>query len=255
VIARGALHVHTSLSHDGLWCLADMADFFRARKYQFVCVTEHSEDMNRDNIEMLRRFCAGVSTPEFCVIPGIEYSCAYPLHIAGMGCDEALDCAEPVTVARSIREAGGFAVLAHPCRVHWQCNDNLLAAVNAVEAWNVRYDGKFLPLVTGVEFLCRARKSNPGILPTVGLDVHAAKGFYPARVTLNVPQLDRAAILAALTEGNFSLESPLWSLGAREYPSMQGRARLRAGRALLNGARDLRDRLEKLARKSEQEPT
>lgn len=250
MFARGALHVHTSLSHDGLWCLADMAAFFRARKYQFVCITEHSEDMDQASIDMLRRFCAEISTPEFCVVPGIEYSCSFVLHIAGIGCDVPLDTADPLKVVQAIHDAGGFAVLAHPRRTGWQCSESLLAAVNAIETWNIRYDGKFLPLPKGIEFLARARELNSGILPAIGLDIHAAKGFYPASVCLNLPRLDRGAILAALIAGDFKIESPFWKMAAREAFSSQRLGRIRALRAVLDRVRGLRDRLETLTQKS-----
>jgi predicted metal-dependent phosphoesterase TrpH len=243
MIARGALHVHTSLSHDGRWSVAEMADFFRRREYQFVCMTEHSQDMNRAKVAQMRRLCDEVSSPDFCVIPGIEYSCSSMLHIAGAGCDRPLEVSDPARVARSIRDAGGFAMLAHPRRIDWNCPSNVVAAVNAIEAWNIGYDGKFLPLPQSLELLDRARKVNGGLLAVAGLDIHAAEGFYPASIRLTVARVDRVSILAALAAGDYEIESPLWGLQARDALSRTGMAQLRVLRPLLDGARSLRNHL------------
>lgn len=244
MLARGAMHVHTDLSHDGLWPLVEMAKFLRSHGYHFVCVTEHSEDMDGAKVEDLRRSCLDISSPEFCVIPGIEYSCSSVLHIAGAGCDLLLDITDPAKLARSIREAGGFAVLAHPKRIRWQCSDDLLTAVNAVETWNVRYDGKFMPVPKSLRFFNRAMELNPSLLPSVGLDLHSPRGFYPASMRVDVPRLNRASILASLTAGNYMIDSPIWDLQAGDSVTRAGVAAARVFHAMLDRVRFLRDGIE-----------
>lgn len=243
-MVRGALHVHTDLSRDGLWPISEMAAFFRSKHYQFVCITEHSEDIDDEKREFLRRSCAELSNREFCLVPGVEYGCSSRLHIAGIGCDAPLDTSDPVAVANSIRAVNGFAVLAHPGRIKWQCPDALLKAVNAVEAWNVGYDSRFVPRPTGIEFLDHARAVNPAILASAGLDLHARRGFYPVAIKTTVDRLDQDSILRALITGNYLVQSPFWSLHAHGRMSSGARLRLRVLRSSMEGVRSLRDRFE-----------
>lgn len=251
MLVRGLLHVHTNFSHDGRWTPYEMASFLRGRGYQFVCVTEHSQDMDESKIEQLCEFCAAGSSSDFCLIPGIEYSCSHLLHIAGVGCTLRLDVSDPVQVAHSIRSAGGFAVLAHPRRIGWLCADSLFHAVNATEVWNIRYDGKFLPLPASLEFLESARALNREVLAAIGHDLHSKNGFYAAGIALRVGALDRQAILNALKAGEYTNESSFWNLSARgSLPSHASLERLRIFRGVLDQVRALRNKVELVARRN-----
>ena len=177
MVIKGALHVHTDLSHDGKLSMESAVDLFRRRGFHFVFLAEHAEDMDAAKIEEMRRHAAALSAAEFVVIPGLEYSCPGLVHIVGAGCDRAFDFREPVRVAHEIKSAGGFAVLAHPGRFHWQCDNELIRNVNAVEVWNVAYDGKFIPEPRSLGFLRASRSVNHQLLACAGVDLHRAGGF------------------------------------------------------------------------------
>ncbi len=248
MIAYGALHIHSNFSRDGLWSVAEVASFFRRRGYQFACLAEHSDDMDEAKTEQLRAACEALSSPDFRLIPGIEYNCCSKLHIAGFGCSSLLGHSEPVRTAHAIRDGGGFAVLAHPSRIKWRASSETLKAVNAVEAWNVRHDGEFLPCVQTLDFFLESKQTNPELLAIAGLDLHARKAFYPAKVRVTVERLDDAAILAGLVKGAYAIESPLWSLPAQGSCGM-GRASVRPLRAVLDQARSARDGIAPLISK------
>jgi len=233
---RGALHVHTDLSHDGKLSLPKLAAFLKRRGYQFVCLSEHSEDMDEGKMLLMQYLAAQVSSQDFCVIPGIEYNCGDGLHMVGLGCDLVLDTADPVKLAWAIREAGGVAILAHPKRIQWHCQDDLVRAVNAVELWNIRYDGKFLPSMMGMRFFEEARKVNCSLLATVGHDLHATSGYYRAQTCMDVDFLGPKAILQALVTGQYSIDSLFFNSPASRDISMAARTRVQALRALLDQA-------------------
>lgn len=241
MLARGFLHVHSTLSHDGKLSLSEISEFMQARGYHFVCISEHSQDLDESCLRVLREGAARASSKNFCMIPGIEFSCSSLLHIVGAGCTELLDVSDPAALALQVRELGGFAVLAHPSRIQWDAPDKLIRAMNAIEAWNVLYDGKCLPAVKGLDFFNRAKAINPEVLATCGLDLHDTGGFYPAVIELTLPVLDARSVLEQLVAGNYRIESPLWSADARECIPASSLSSVRAIRPLLDRAGRGRD--------------
>lgn len=241
MLIRGALHVHSSFSHDGCMTIEEISAFFRRRGYHFVCITEHSEDMDAAKVRTLRQRAAAASDDKFCVIPGLEYRVSGTLHIVGIGCDALLDTGDAVAVARAVGSHGGFAVLAHPRTLAWNCPPDLLEVLHAVEAWNVSYDGKFLPRPEGTALLNRLRRERRDLQAAAGHDFHQPGSYYPVRVRMQVRKLDRESVLAELLLGNYELDSPCFSIRARQSFSPWMLARVRAMRVALDAARQARE--------------
>ena len=247
MLIEGALHVHSNLSHDGQMTVEEVAAFYRMRGYHFVCMAEHSEDMDAAKLETLRRLAAAVSDEGFCMISGLEYRVSDALHIAGTGCDILLDTSNAVAVARAIGSHGGFAVLAHPRTIAWNCPPALAEALHAVEVWNVRYDGKFLPQLQGLMLLNRLRCEHRGLQLAAGQDFHRLGGYYPLRVRMQVKKIDRESVLAGLLLGDYEVDSRYFAAAARQTFSRWTLARLRAMRAVLDAARQVRESLRSRA--------
>jgi hypothetical protein len=243
MLIKGALHIHTDFSHDGELTLATVAQLYRNRGFHFVCITEHSQDMDEEKVVVLRQLAESLSGPCFRIIPGIEYSCKDALHIVGAGCDRLLDTANPARLVRDIRAAGGFAILAHPRRIHWDCSPDLTAVLNAVEVWNVGYDGKYLPSPQALDFFNRMKALNPKLLAAVGDDLHRLEGFYPLSYHLSVNSLDRESILKELIGGRYQIGSLSYRMPAISGFSPAALACFRALRLPLNCAKSLRDRI------------
>jgi hypothetical protein len=220
VKVRGAVHTHTTHSHDGRLSTRELADFFRSRGFQFVAVTEHSQDMTEEKCADLRAECAELSDESFCMIPGIEYSCTKVMHMPAIGITEILSPEDPVWLAREIRRRGGFAVLAHPSRIGWQCSPELARAVNAIEIWNIVYDGKLVPSVEGLDFVRRMLRQHPELLVISAHDLHKPNGFYNVAITMDVPSLTPGAIIAELCAGRYRIASALFS--SRSRPNVDG---------------------------------
>ena len=130
---KGALHVHSILSHDGTMTIAELAAWYRNKGYQFIAIGDHSQDLDEAAVEIMKQQSAENSDAGFLVIPGIEFSCQGGIHIFGMGVTRLMAEIDPVRVSEGIRAHDGFSVLAHPSRRRWECSAELLLAVEAAE--------------------------------------------------------------------------------------------------------------------------
>jgi hypothetical protein len=243
MLIKGALHVHSQASHDGKVSLPKIADLYRRRGFQFICIAEHSEDMTTRKITGLREKAEYLSSADFRIIVGIEYSCADALHIVGVGCEALLDTSDPVRLVQDIRSARCFSILAHPLRLCWRCSPELAASLDAVEVWNVRYDGKYLPSPPALEFFNRMKALNPKLLAAVGDDFHGLGGFYPLSICMSVNSLDRESILTELIGGRYQIGGPGFHTAATSSFSPTVLASFRALHIPLNCAKSLRDKL------------
>jgi hypothetical protein len=241
VFLKGALHVHSTLSRDGTMTIEELREWYVKKGYQFIAIGEHSEDMSEEKVEILKRQSAGHSGDGFCIIPGIEYSCTAEIHIFGLGALELTRETDPVTVAEEIRRQGGLAILAHPDRCHWDCEPELLQAVHAVEIWNVRYDGKYLPPAEGPAAFARMRRANPQLLAMAGQDLHGKAGFYDVAVQTEAADLTPEAILSSLLEGSYVIKSRFFQTVGRPHFSSPRLTFLRLGGWQLDNLRKTRD--------------
>jgi len=245
MLIKGALHIHTEFSHDGKLALASVAELYRSRGFQFICIAEHSQDMDEQKVEVLRQQAQSLSGPSFIIIPGIEYSCKDALHIVGVGSDRLLDTCNPVQLVREIRAGGCFAILAHPRRIYWDCSPDLASNLNAVEVWNVRYDGKYLPSPQALEFFNSMKLMNPKLLAAVGDDFHGLGGCYPLDCHMSVNSLDRESILNALILGRYEIGSLSYRVAAGSSFSPAALACFRALRLPLDCAKAVRNKISK----------
>jgi hypothetical protein len=212
---KGALHVHSTLSHDGTLSIAELAEWYARRGYHFVALSEHSEDLDVERIETLRRESTDHSSRLFLVIPGIEFSCAGGIHIPSLGVITLIQEQDPVVVIRKVHQLNGYAILAHPRRIRWKCPPEVLLEVNAVEIWNVGYDGKYVPSHQAFDAFRRMQQTNPTILAVVGQDFHRREGFYDAWIEMETPELSAQEILLNLHRGEFEIRSRLFRTDSR----------------------------------------
>jgi len=171
---------------------------------------EHAEDLDEAKVQALREQSIENSNPGFCVIPGIEFAGNNDIHILGMGVVRLTCEKDPVAIAREIHEQGGLAVLAHPKRIGWECPAEILLAVDAVEIWNVGYDGKYLPSAKALSGFRSMQQINPKLLPVASHDFHRMASFYDVAIEMDVASLSPHAILCNLRQGCYGIRSPLF---------------------------------------------
>ena len=241
---RAALHVHSTLSHDGTLMLSEVSELYRERGFHLVAIGEHSQDMDEDKVRSLIDQCASHSSADFLMLPGIEFSCLPEgLHIFGAGVTALTRDADPLSVARHIRASGGFSVLAHPSRQKWQHADSLLGAVDAAELWNIGYDGKYLPALQAPAAFQRMRSVNPSLLAVAGHDLPRTVSFYNSAIVRAVDVLAREQAISALRRGRYTIESPFFSADADGSASWPGMWSLRLFAGPLRSMRKVKARL------------
>lgn len=204
---KGALHVHSTLSHDGTLTIPELARWYSEKGYQFIAMGEHSQDLNEEKIHILRDQCAASSGNSFCVIPGVEFSCSGGIHIFGLGAVGLTRDVDPLVVAAEIHALNGFAILAHPKRIGWMCAPELLLVIDAIEIWNVAYDGKYLPSSLAPERFLKMQKVNPKLRAIAGHDLHRKPAFYDVSIEVDVAELAPGPVLEAISSGRYSIRS------------------------------------------------
>lgn len=206
--------MHSTFSHDGTLTLAGLADWYRRKNYQFIALTEHAEDLDQEASRALLEECLELSSARFCVIPGVEFSCS-DAHVLGIGVVTSAGRADALEAAETIHRQGGIAVLAHPKRFGWSCPDEILRAVDAVEIWNVGYDGKYLPQARATGSYTAMKRIHSSLLAMAGHDLHQIGSFYDVALEMNVGTLSVGAVLSNLRHGHYTIRSRFFRAGSR----------------------------------------
>jgi hypothetical protein len=210
---RGAIHLHTKLSHDGTLTLEQLAGFLKSKGYNFAAITEHSYDIDQQSIDELARECERLSTPDFLLIAGIEFRCHDNIDILGYGVTITSDSDDPATIIKHIQFNGGVAVLAHPTVRNYPIEKEWVQHLDGAEIWN-RQEGKYLPQVVSMEKFRLFQRWHPKIKAFCGLDFHRKSSYYPFATILGAEYIKRVEILEALRNGDFYGESPYFNIGS-----------------------------------------
>jgi len=219
---KGALHVNSTLPHDGTMTIAELAEWCITRGHQFIAIGEHSRETSGGKVEILKGQSTDHTRDGLGIIPGIEYSCGGGIHIPGRGALGLTRERDPVVVVEETCAYGGLAILAHPYRYNWTCAPELLRAVNAVEIRNVGYDGKYLPSARA-----------PGALRRINLELLAIAGQDLLRKpACNDVAAQREAECPALEEIRSNLRRGDYIIKSRFFQT-KGRPRLSSLKAAL----------------------
>lgn len=240
MVIRGAVHVHSTLSRDGTMTIPELARYFKRKGYCFVAMGEHAEDLNEAKLQALRHQGRENSGDDFCLIPGVEFAVTKQIHIVGIGITELLELDSPVRVAERIREHNGFSILAHPKRAGWDCPPDVVRALDAVEIWNIGYDGKYLPSAKALPAFALMHEINPQLGAMASHDFHRQASFYNVAVEMNVNAVSVDPILQNLKQGSYALRSPFFSCASDGHVSPAGAVLVRHVSATLETLRRAR---------------
>ncbi|MEM9494057.1 MAG: hypothetical protein AAGC55_33230 [Myxococcota bacterium] len=198
-VVTGIAHLHSYYSYDGRYTQAQLAEIARARGWDFLMVTEHSDLLSRAAFEELADECRELSDDTFLMFPSIEYTLIDKLHIIGYGAGYIDDLStDPVTLVRTVQERGGLAILSHPRKYAKRpdlLSDALLDAVDGIEVWNSKlaYDGPWIAPVKNYDYL------RPGKLAFCGQDAHFRKHFSSLVFKVEVAELTCDELLRSLS--------------------------------------------------------
>lgn len=201
----GALHIHSSTSHDAEWPLARCKTVFKAEGYHFLAMTEHAEGLDSEQVAAWLDECDRLSDSDCLLLPGFEFSVGRNIHLLGFGIRKLLRGRSIEALIDQIHEAGGVAVLAHPTPAALNLIYPAAEALDGMEIWNTRYHkGSRLPLRL-LRALEQLRETRPAFHGFAGIDFH--KGTQDRRLSVAVESPRTAAgILAALRDGQFTIE-------------------------------------------------
>jgi len=210
---KGIIHCHSAYSYDAKLSLSELRELCLKNGVQFVCMTEHVDEMTEVTAGEFVRECEALSDDRFRFIPGFEVP--YPpskkadhAHVLVIGQREFFGNYAPnIETLRKWTEKASFIVLAHPVRNQFIVDNGLLHEIDALEVWNQQYEGKRVPRTRSLALLSELRAQKKELLATGGVDLHRKEHFGAPLITLDVAELTESAILAKLTTGAYIVSS------------------------------------------------
>ena len=200
---RGNLHAHSTVS-DGVKTPEEVADLYRNQCYDFLAITDHWKPSRAGTDQGL------------LLLPGCEYdvgntAAAGIYHIVAIGPEQLVvpkrtDGLTAQEVLDGIREAGGYAILAHPS---WSLNQPgeicKLKGVDASEIYNTLSDVPWNGRRGDSSVILDTAAALGTVLPLVASD---DSHFYTGEacrsfIWLQAEELTQEAVLDSLRAGRF----------------------------------------------------
>jgi hypothetical protein len=205
-----------------------------------MAVTEHSQDMSEGTLAELEARSRKLTTSDFLVVPGMEFTCAGTIHILGLGVTRLCSSEDPSTVIEHIHALEGLAVLAHPSSRAYPIDPAWVARLDGCEIWNNR-QGKWLPQLHAVRRFRELSRHAPGLWAYAGLDLHGPDGYSYLAMKAVAKTVRKPEILTALREGRYVLGNSYVTIPAAGTLSASKAMYLALTRSALNGIRRVRD--------------
>ena len=236
----GAVHVHSTYSHDGRDTLPELQASAASRGIAFVGLTDHAEDFDEEIFNRFTTECAALSADGPRLIPGLEFRFAglKGLHLLALGLTRWI---EPTTLDEFMamtRGVTGLTIAAHPILPNYKYPPVILDGIDAVEVWNAAYNTRYLPDPRAIRLLREIRRRRPEVVAIVGLDQHDARNDRETRVEV----LDTGDPLAALRAGRFRNIGRTMSFDAHAELGAASSVALWTARTLFDGVERLQER-------------
>lgn len=213
---KGIIHCHSTYSYDAKLSLSSIRQLCIAHNIQFVCMTEHTDELTKEKASAFIEECTRLSDATFRFIPGFEVPYEHT-HILLIGARSFQSThAADIDSLRAWTRETPFVVLAHPVRNHFIVADDLLHELDALEVWNQQYEGKRVPRTRSLALFELLRKKKSELIAVGGIDLHRIEHFGAPVVTLDIEALDETRIIEKLRTGAFVISSD----HARVYGSL-----------------------------------
>lgn len=202
----GILHCHSNYSYDAKLSLRELKELFQKNGVQFVCMTEHADELMKDRAAAFVRECDALSDDSFRFIPGFEVPYGKGTHVLMIGMREFFGSYAPDSDALRVwTRRAPFVVLAHPVRNRFKVDDGLLAQLHGIEVWNQQYEGKRVPRVRSLKLFARLKKKRETLVAMGGIDFHRTEHMGAPLTHLDVETLTEDAILEKLKIGAYTV--------------------------------------------------
>lgn len=202
MILKGAIHVHSTYSYDGVESLRSLRNFLLEKGVTFCCVTEHTDKMSVEQAQMFVQECKILSGSQFVFIPGFEvpYKKA---HILFIGTEVFLSQKADAEILKMWSRKSVLTILAHPVQNGFKLDPVMREVIDGIEIWNQQYEGNRVPRTRSAALLRALQDSNPLLLAFGGIDLHRKEHLGAPLFTLEVERVSSDAILHALTDGRY----------------------------------------------------
>lgn len=175
---RGEMHTHTRHS-DGQCSLAEVVARARARRLDFVCLTDHNTNSGWRDI-------AAAQADEVLIIPGMELTTYYG-HATAIGIDRWVDWRAGYAgwtmndAARAVHDAGGLFIIAHPWSVgspactgcRWMCSDFDMSLADGMEVWSSHWPRPPSHNPCNLRFWCEQVDAGHTLAAVAAADFHS----------------------------------------------------------------------------------
>jgi len=200
---KAALHCHSTYS-DGEFTLSELREMFLRNGYQLVCMTDHAEWFEPDQLRAYIEECDALSDENFRFIPGLEFECERRMHILGYGVPELVDSTEPEQVIKHIEDRGGVSVIAHPGDSMFEWIETFEILPSGIEVWNSKYDGPSAPRPRTFRLLYRLQQRKLDMKAFYGQDLHWRNQYRGLANALRIDSSNRTSVLNALRAGDYN---------------------------------------------------
>lgn len=206
---KGILHAHSTYSYDAKLSLVELKELCKKNNLQFVCMTEHTDELDSDTAKEFVRECEALSDKSFLFIPGFEVPYK-STHVLMIGQREFHTAYAPnLASLKQWTDEAPFVVLAHPVRNKFRVEDGLLEQIDALEVWNQQYEGKQVPRTRSLELYKTLKILKPELIATGGVDLHRIEHMGPPTVTIYVSELDEFNVIEKLKKGDSTVSSSI----------------------------------------------
>jgi hypothetical protein len=236
----GAVHVHSTYSHDGRDSLPELHAFAASRGLGFLGLTDHAEDFDAAVFERFTAECRAVSLSGPQLIPGLEFRFAglKGLHLLALGLTRWIEPATPDEFIAMTRGVAALTLAAHPVLPGYTYPPSVLDGIDAFEVWNASYNTRFLPDPRAIRLLQQVRKTRPAVVAIAGLDQHDARNDRETRVEV----FEDGNPLAAIRAGRFRNIGRTMSFDAHANLGAVRSAALWTARTVFDGVERVQDR-------------
>ncbi|MEA3639810.1 MAG: PHP domain-containing protein [Lamprobacter sp.] len=202
---QGTVHCHSQHSFDAQLSYAELKAFFSARGLSFVCITEHIEYLNQDNVDAILADCEANSDEQFLFIPGIEMD-YFKIYFLGVS-PTNVDFSDHRSIFDSLYPNAELCIFSHPIKARYQYPQWLIERCDGVEILNTKHDGRHYFRPQSERLLHQVRKQRPAAVGVAGMDFHSPKQYSATHLVLSqgIP-LTRASVIDAIRQGQFEIQ-------------------------------------------------
>jgi hypothetical protein len=220
MILRGIMHVHSQWSYDGRHHLTEIARHAQAGRLDFVLMSEHNRTLTDESMAAFTKDCDALTAATgVLMVPGIECE-ATPdyVHVLGYGVRTLVTDRRFGAITAAIRDAGGFAVFAHPLyrEAFTHVTRAELESLAGWEIWNGKADGRWYPSDDAIRRLAELRRTGATLVPMAGADLHRLEADPGIVVEVTCPARAATDILGALARRAYRVTGGAWSFTASD---------------------------------------